>query len=155
MIDAPARLSGGVNNLHIVSRVHINLRYDRCNVHSITISLLVSERERERERERKGMEVEKKSKATELRNFAELLRSDTCNNHIFSTRYERMCRYLYVGRADITQAEHIQKRFTIVRYERERNARGVLFSNAGTQKVSSPSIIIRTIRERVGGRDYG
>jgi len=42
-----------------------------------------------------------------------------------------MCRYLRVGSADITQAEHIQKRFTIVRYERERNARGVLFFQRG------------------------
>lgn len=82
-----------------------------------------------------------------------------------------MCRYIYMSDAPIEhQAEHIQKRrFTIVRYERERERESVaeeegafffffffLPTRGNADGISSPSIIIRTIRGREGGKkDYG
>lgn len=61
----------------------------------------------------------------------------------------------FVGLADITRAEYSEAAiYNSERCEREQESeRGIclFFSNVGTQKVSSSSIIIRTIREGVRG----
>lgn len=68
-----------------------------------------------------------------MRNSAELLRSDTCNNHIFffDEIQTNVSLHLYVGRADITQAQTYSEAAI---YNNESGGRACFFSNAGTQK---------------------